>query len=234
MTGTWLIGFSLLGTLAACTGTTLPTGENPDSERRDEEKRDAGIMDASASSDGAASMPDMASPLCNPATCAGCCMNDVCQTGSTNSACGKAATACQVCAAPDACLPTQSCGLPPDKEWILAVESAGITAKNPAGGDWDFPNPAPDPFLQTGTLRLTATISDSYRASWPYVFTFRTRDLLDGTFGISMMDEDVAAHDQIAPSRSVKFSEADIRKGFLDWNGWGGCATIRWTVKPKP
>lgn len=244
MNGNRLIGFSLAAALVACAGKPLPTVEDPDTEPRDERTadggagvdaavRDASVDDAAAGMD-ASLAPDMAGPACNARTCAGCCMNDVCQTGSTNAACGKGAGACQVCASPDACLASQVCGLPPEKEWILAVESAGIAAKNPSGGDWDFPNPAPDPFLQTGTLRLTATISDSYRAAWPYVYTFTTRTLLDGTFAIAMFDEDVAAHDQIAPARSVKFSESDIRKGFLDWTSWGSCGAIRWTVKPKP
>lgn len=234
-----LVGL-LIASFAACSnGKTLDLFDAPEDDDRpaDASVRDASLADAGPGDGGstdAAVLPDAASPACTAMTCAGCCMNDLCQTGTTNAACGKGARACSMCTAPDACLPAQVCGLRPEQEWVLAVQSASINAKNPTGGDWDFPNPAPDPFLMSGTVRLTATISDSYSAAWPYVVTLTTSALLSGGFYPAMFDEDVAVNDQIAPARSLLFTEADLRKGFLEWTGWGGCARIRWTVKPKP
>ena len=43
---------------------------------------------------------------CGPANCTGCCLNDKCQSGRTNAACGQAGLACDVCSSGEQCTGT--------------------------------------------------------------------------------------------------------------------------------
>ena len=52
-------------------------------------------------------------PPCGPATCKGCCIGDLCQTGSQNTACGIGGVSCANCTAISEVCNGQSCQIPP-------------------------------------------------------------------------------------------------------------------------
>ena len=83
-----------------------------------------------ASACGAATAGD---PLdqCNAANCAGCCLNNACQVGTTNFACGLAGNECLSCTGEAVCLPSQRCGVDPSQRWIFSVTAASPRMASP-------------------------------------------------------------------------------------------------------
>lgn len=179
-----------------------------------------------------AATPDAAMSNCNPATCAGCCMGDLCQMGITSAACGKGAGTCAVCSGIDVCLPDQTCGLSQDKAWKITLEGISVDATTPAGLAWDFPNGAPDPYLTVNGLMFSAVNADTYFPVFPSI-TETTQRLLQGSISLAVYDDDIAADDVIAPSRALKVTEAELRKGTVEWMGWGAIRSVRFKFEPK-
>jgi hypothetical protein len=186
----------------------------------------------SASEDAGATQGDLGE-ACTAASCAGCCLNNFCQPGITLAACGKNAGACAVCQGLDVCLPEQVCGLEVKKPWLLTVVSADVNPVAPDGKDWDFPSGDPDPFVQLNGSTRSATMNDTLFARWNFPITTTPEKLLAGSDSIDVYDDDIVAHDLIAPSRALKFSETELRKGYAEWQGWGRIFGIRFTMAPK-
>lgn len=196
---------------------------------------EAPMMPLDAGSDG----QDLATPpvdmgeTCSPASCAGCCLGGFCQPGITLAACGKNAGECAVCQGLDVCLPEQVCGLEQKKAWVLTVVSADINPVAPDGKDWDFPSGPPDPFVQLNGSTRSPTLDNTLFARWNFAIATTPERLLAGTDEIDVYDDDIVAHDLIAPKKALKFSETELRKGYAEWQNWGRIFTIRFTMAPK-
>lgn len=189
--------------------------------------------DAGPGSEDLATTPADLGETCSPASCAGCCRGSFCQPGITLAACGKNAGECAVCQGLDVCLPEQVCGLEQKKPWVLTVVSADINPVAPDGKDWDFPSGPPDPFVQLNGSARSPTMNDTLFARWNFTVSTTPERLLAGSDEIDVYDDDIVGHDLIAPKRSLKFSETELRKGNAEWQGWGRIVAVRFTLAPK-
>jgi hypothetical protein len=191
------------------------------------------LPDGSAGAADLGAEADLLPRSCTAASCAGCCLNDHCQPGTTLAACGKNAADCAVCQGLDACLPEQQCGLEPKKPWLLTIVNAEIDPLAPDGKAWDFPNGDPDPFIRYNNNVDSASVSDTLTPRWSYAITTTPEKLLAGIDSIEIWDEDLAASDLIAVSRRLQFSEAELRQGSADWQAWGRVLKLHFTLAPK-
>ena len=68
-------------------------------------------------------------PTCSAATCAGCCMGGVCQTGTLDNACGTGGGACKACGASEECT-KGTCGAKQPPQPKCTVSNCGGCCQN--------------------------------------------------------------------------------------------------------
>lgn len=153
---------------------------------------------------------------CGPNNCAGCCFNGACQTGSTNTACGKAGLACQSCTSWQTCSPDQMCAVDPGSTWNVIAVSTTLPGTDPSGAEWDAFGGAPDPYaacqVNNSTVGSTGTVSDSFSATWNQVIcpNVKASLLMTGqAWSICVWDADVTS-DDLAGCWPTVFSESDF------------------------
>lgn len=157
---------------------------------------------------------------CNVNNCAGCCSNDVCQSGTANTACGKNATTCVACAGAQVCSSAQVCAFDGASLWRVQPLSATVKNNN-NGAAWDADDSAADPAVElfcpanaSDRTATTATVTDSYSPTWSgegCVVSAQT--LLSGGFAYQVVDQDLVGSDPITTKTNVTVTEANLLAG---------------------
>lgn len=161
---------------------------------------------------------------CSSSNCAGCCLNNVCQPGSTAAACGKNASSCVACLNGAICKTDQTCGVDPNSMWKVQPLSATIRTTDSGGVAWDALGGAPDPYCDLycpGTASAitssTAVVADTFSPVWSTGgCVMKASDLLTLGFKVGVYDEDVSSDDTIAPAGPISVAERDLLAGRLD------------------
>ncbi len=175
---------------------------------------------------------------CSAANCSGCCFNNVCQTGNTASACGRAGAACKACNAAQVCKTDQTCGADPAGVWLVQPLSAQITASN-NGTAWDADGSAPDVFVEMqcpGTTVVTVTPEvESYTPAWTSGGCTATAGrLLSEPWAFRLWDSDISVNDTITGVLLYQFREEDFTAGRVTLQPSGGMTSITLGIRKQP
>ncbi|WP_426750495.1 hypothetical protein [Myxococcus sp. Y35] len=175
---------------------------------------------------------------CNASNCAGCCLNNVCQTGTTASACGKAGAACRACDSVQVCKADQTCGVDPNGVWRVQPVSAQIAASN-NGESWDAEGSPPDVFVEMAcpgaTVVTTTEESESYTPVWRTGgCTARAGQLLAEPWVIQVWDSDVASDDTITDVLTARFTEQNFSAGTVTFGAAGGMTSLTVQLQKQP
>lgn len=139
-------------------------------------------------------VPGDTAPLpCGPKTCSGCCLGNVCTTGTSQQQCGSGGLACvdcgaknQVCTTSQTCGPCtssqqcagenvcvqQACVAAYGRDYVVTVVSAKVKKKK-----WDSSSYDPDPYVQlqiddsSSATYYSVTKWDSYEPVWDFATT---------------------------------------------------------------
>lgn len=155
-------------------------------------------------------------------TCAGCCVGEVCQAGTTNAQCGKAGATCTACpAATDVCRADQTCGIDPTSTWRLRPTAAVIAPDN-GGFAWDdLSDPDPEvglwcPSMSQGVSAVMPKQSDTFTPTWASGgCTATAAQFLQDGFGYDVLEIDTFSEETIVPYTVVTLTEAQLRTGTL-------------------
>ncbi len=158
---------------------------------------------------------------CTSQNCAGCCLNNVCQPGSTAAACGKNAATCSACGSGQICKVNQTCGVDPESEWVVQPVSATIRSTGSDGSAWDALGGAPDPYCTlycpataTSATSSTAYQDDVFMVTWSTGgCTMKAKDLMSIGFKLGVYDDDVSDDDVVASPGTLIPSEAELLLG---------------------
>lgn len=175
---------------------------------------------------------------CSAANCTGCCFNNVCQTGTTASACGKAGAACVACGSTQVCKTTQTCGVDPNSVWRVQPVSARISSNN-NGSSWDGDGSAPDVFVLMqcpGATSSTSTFEvESYNPTWTTGgCTARASQLMAEQWAFQLWDSDVSSNDTITDVRGVRFTEEQFTAGTISFGAVGGMTSLTVQLQKQP
>lgn len=165
-------------------------------------------------------------PSCGPSTCAGCCMNDTCQAGTTTIACGKGGAVCVGCKTNQVCRSDQACGVDPTGSWLVWPSSAKITATN-NGTSWDSPDSPPD--VEVQMMCGTTSEIESYTPTWTKGSgcTMKASELLKTPwFGYQLWDVDAVYDDPITDWTQYHVTEDDFVAGKFTVGPTGGMITM--------
>lgn len=175
---------------------------------------------------------------CGPQNCTGCCFNGACQPGSTVAGCGKSGASCAVCATNQICRVDQTCGVDPERTWVVQPTAARIASSN-NGSTWDGDGSAPDPqvLMNCGDVTpaaVTPEASDTYQPSWSSGgCTGKAKDLLRAGWTFQLFDIDAFADDTITASLRVTLTEADFIQGGFTLQPSGGMQSMTVTMRPQ-
>jgi hypothetical protein len=177
-------------------------------------------------------------PPCNATTCAGCCFNNSCQTGTAASACGKRGNACVTCGSAQVCKADQTCGVDPNSTWRVQPVSAQIASSN-NGTSWDGDGSAPDVFVHSqcpGATSSVVTASvETYSPAWSTGgCTAKASQLLADKWLFQLWDEDFSSHDTITPVLGFQFTEADFKAGGVNFSASGGMTSMSVQLQKQP
>jgi hypothetical protein len=173
---------------------------------------------------------------CGYSNCQGCCFNGACQTGTTDAACGRNGTVCQMCVTGTACSMDQTCVINPATTWkVLPV--SGVVATMNMGGSWDPLSGAPDPYVTlwcpASAAMVTAktpTANDTFTPGWGDTMgscIMSAGDLETVGFAVEVDDEDLTTPDNIFAKAVVKPSDADLLAGFMIVSDTGSLMSLR-------
>ncbi|MBL9037865.1 MAG: hypothetical protein JNG84_05050 [Archangium sp.] len=157
---------------------------------------------------------------CSASSCSGCCQGDVCQNGTTASACGKSGVSCTACTSAQTCSSSQACAFDGAAMWKVQPLSATIKNNN-NGASWDPDDSAPDAYVElycpmNATQRTTATptVNDSYTPTWSADGCVVSASALTANgFAYQVLDGDTLSNDSITQKISVVVTEADLAAG---------------------
>lgn len=174
-------------------------------------------------------MTGSADATCSPATCSGCCFNNICQTGTSITGCGKGGERCSVCdsAAYEICLPQQTCDLDPNGLWRLLLTAAKIRSTDGTGG-WDGTSGSlPDPYFRMGSFK-SQTKADTLSPTWSdQGANFKASDLTSLGVYLEIWDEDATSSDDVVAPRSLfRFQTANLAAGEATISGWGQTTSV--------
>lgn len=140
---------------------------------------------------------------------------------------------CGSCSAYELCnSATNTCEVNPSSTWFLAVERAQIASTKTTGDAWDVFGGAPDPFVLLDT-RQTTTKQDTFTPSWQEGTTYTAATLTGPGVSITVYDEDAASNDLIGGPSTVRFTEADLRRGSLTLMNLGQVSSLTLTLTPR-
>jgi hypothetical protein len=167
---------------------------------------------------------DIPSFLCGPQNCSGCCLDNVCYSGSLETTCGVGGATCKVCKADERCAPHQDGAcvstLSPVYRWSVRAESAEIAAVVPRSGlGWDADGSPPDVVVELlcptdgEYIRATTPEVSSFTPSWTHDGCVTTASaLLERPMHISMIDVDFLFNDEIG-SISHLLTQEELKAG---------------------
>jgi hypothetical protein len=175
---------------------------------------------------------------CSASNCTGCCFNNVCQTGTTASACGKKGAACVACASTQVCKTDQTCGVDPNSVWRVQPVSARIASNN-NGSSWDGDGSAPDVFVLMqcpGATSPTSTAeAESYTPAWTTGgCTARASQLMADQWAFQLWDSDVSSNDTITDVRGFRFTEEHFTAGTVTFGAVGGMTSLTVQLQKQP
>ncbi|MFO0578881.1 MAG: C2 domain-containing protein [Polyangia bacterium] len=140
---------------------------------------------------------------------------------------------CGSCASYEVCsTATGTCGINPSSTWVLGVDSARIASTKSNGDAWDAFGGAPDPFVMIDG-RQTSTQQDTFTPVWREGATYTAATLTGPGVSLTVYDEDVSANDVIGGPSTVRFTEADLRRGTLTISNLGRVQSLLLTVAPR-
>ena len=174
---------------------------------------------------------------CSASNCAGCCFNNVCQTGNTASACGKAGAACGTCGSTQICKTDQTCGVDPNGLWLVQPVSASITSSN-NGSSWDADGSAPDVYVAMQCPGSSATSTpevESYNPTWTTGgCTTKASQLLSNPWTFQLWDSDVSSDDTITSALVFQFTEQILTAGTVTFQASGGMTSMTVQLRKQP
>lgn len=175
---------------------------------------------------------------CSASNCAGCCFNNVCQTGTAASACGKAGATCSVCGSAQVCKADQTCGVDPNGVWLVQPVSAQIASSN-NGSSWDADDSPPDVFVNStcpGATGASVTPEvESYTPSWTSGgCTAKAGQLLASKWTFQLWDSDISSDDTITDVLNFQFTEAQLTAGTITFAPSGGMKSLTVKLQKQP
>lgn len=175
---------------------------------------------------------------CSASNCTGCCFNNVCQTGNTASACGKAGASCLACGSSQVCRTDQTCGVDPNSVWRVQPVSARI-ASNDNGTYWDGDDSAPDVVVAMrcpGSTTSTQTPEvESYTPTWTTGgCTARASQLLAEPWVFQLWDIDVSSNDTITGALAFRITEELLTAGTVTLSASGGMTSMTVRLQKQP
>ncbi|AEI65752.1 putative lipoprotein [Corallococcus macrosporus] len=175
---------------------------------------------------------------CDASNCAGCCFNNVCQTGTSTSACGSAGAACRACGAAQVCKADQTCGVDPEGVWRVQPVSAQIAATN-NGSAWDADGSPPDVFIEMacpgGTAVFTTAAVEGLAPAWTSGgCTARASQLMAEQWAFQVWDEDLASDDTITGVLVTRFTEQHFTAGTVVFGASGGMTSLTVRLEKQP
>ena len=174
---------------------------------------------------------------CGASNCAGCCFNNVCQTGTAASACGKAGATCGTCGAAQVCKADQTCGVDPGSRWLVQPTSAGINPNN-NGSSWDGEGSPPDVFVRMkcpGAAVTETPESESYSPTWTSGGCIaQASALLAEPWVFQVWDSDVSSNDTITSPLGYQFTEEALTAGTVILQASGGMKSLTLQVRKQP
>lgn len=174
---------------------------------------------------------------CSSATCAtGCCLNNTCQPGNQQLACGLGGAACTSCMGNDLCT-NQVCGPNTSVMWRVRPTTATLDPTKPSGSGWDSdsgPDARVDMYCPAGasmaTVRSTP-IEDDETPMWTDgECTMTVADLMANGFAFQVIDRDIFAHDPISPKETVLVTMTDLAAGTVTVGPVGSCQSITFSL----
>ena len=140
---------------------------------------------------------------------------------------------CGSCTAYELCnSATNTCGINPSSTWFLAMDRAQIVSTKSTGDAWDAFGGAPDPFMILDT-RQTTTKQDTFTPSWQEGSTYTAATLTGSGVSVTVYDDDAASNDLIGGPSTVRFTEADLRRGSLTLMNLGQVSSLTMTLTPR-
>lgn len=141
---------------------------------------------------------------------------------------------CGSCAAYEVCnTATNTCGVNPSSTWFLSMDRAQIASTKSTGEAWDPFGGAPDPFVILDA-RQTSTKQDTFTPSWQEGTTYTAATLTGPGVSIAVYDEDpTSSNDLIGGPSTVRFTEADLRRGSLTLMNLGQVSSLTMTLTPR-
>ncbi|MET0405068.1 MAG: hypothetical protein ABW123_21810 [Cystobacter sp.] len=177
------------------------------------------------------------SQKCSASNCAGCCFNNVCQTGTTASACGKAGATCGSCGSNQVCKMDQTCGVDPNGVWLVQPISARITPDN-NGSAWDGDGSPPDVFISMwcpGSLDTLTSEVESYNPTWTSGgCTAKASELLANRWLFQLWDSDISSDDTITNTLGFQFTEQILLAGTASFQASGGLTSLTVQLRKLP
>ncbi|NOK01371.1 MULTISPECIES: hypothetical protein [Myxococcus] len=175
---------------------------------------------------------------CDASNCAGCCFNNVCQTGTSTSACGKAGATCRTCGTAQVCKADQTCGVDPDGVWRVQPVSAQIATTN-NGSAWDADSSPPDVFVEMacpgGSSVFISDVVQSYTPAWTTGgCTARASQLMAEQWAFRLWDEDLASDDTITEVLGTRFTEQHFAAGTVTFGASGGMTSLTVQLQKQP
>ncbi|HYO53293.1 hypothetical protein [Archangium sp.] len=175
---------------------------------------------------------------CSASNCTGCCFNNVCQTGNTASACGRAGAECAACSPNQVCKTDQTCGVDPNSVWRVQPLSARITSSN-NGSSWDGDGSAPDVFVWMqcpGSVSFSFTdMVESYTPAWTTGgCTAKASQLMAEQWVFQLWDIDFIRNDTITDALGFQFTEEHFTAGTLTLGTAGGMTSLTVQLQKQP
>ncbi|MBL0693139.1 hypothetical protein [Comamonas sp. JC664] len=175
---------------------------------------------------------------CDARNCAGCCLNNVCQTGTTAAACGKEGASCRACGGAQVCKVDQTCGVDPNGVWRVQPVSAQIAATN-NGSSWDVGGSPPDVFVRMlcpgATAVVETAIAESFNPTWSTGgCEARAGLLLAEPWVFRLWDHDTTVNDTITDELRFQFTEQHFAAGTVTFQASGGMTSLTVQLQKQP
>lgn len=155
----------------------------------------------------------------------------VCTPNCTGRTCGPdgcGGTCAPGCGRGFQCGSAGTCDLDPSSRWVLTVTTGTVATQGAGGGAWDPFGGAPDPqvcITISGRQTCTPYVSDSFSATWNFVFPVTTAGVLQAGVVTSYLDYDTGtANDRICGDYTLAINRATFQAGGTTV----GCGTSGW------
>lgn len=188
--------------------------------------------------------------VCGPSNCAGCCHDNVCQTGNKPQACGTAGSNCQACQQGESCYPGSQPLCRVDfsltSTWTVQPVSSLISAQDPNDGlSWDADASPPDVIVEIlcptdggppPPIASTKTEVESYTPTWTKGEGGCKATLSAFTQNITtfrLIDVDAFVNDEIS-SGTYTFTMANFENGGVTLGMPNQASILTLKLVPQP